>query len=69
MNLKKLFLNLFEAEYAINEPKLRPSEKNTCEAAACHVFTKTNYLSFIEGINICYLFTSNLATSSHLGII
>jgi hypothetical protein len=28
-NLKKLFLNLFDAEYAINEPKPRPSEKNT----------------------------------------
>ena len=34
---KKLFLNLFDAEYAIKEPKLRPREKKTCEAAACQV--------------------------------
>jgi hypothetical protein len=38
--LKKLFLNLLDAEYAINEPKPRPSEKKTCEAAACQVFQK-----------------------------
>ena len=37
--LKKLLLNLFDDEYAINEPKAIPREKNTCEAAACHVLT------------------------------